>query len=235
MRFLVFPSCFFGIYAKDVDIMTSRISGGKSLSGIEDTIATDGGGRWYANADSVALHKREKIMGWRAFVSATGGGVDPFIFPICDARHQPVQGKTRVPHSDGTSFDDDTLYSQGDCSVFIAENAPLRATTIKVTIQSLGRPLIGGERFTIVHETWRERAYQIGQITDLTATSATLQFHTPLREAVTAGTPVDFNNPRFVARVEGQMSAPMSNPKFASGSVALVEDMTGSYDMAEAA
>ena len=226
---LVFPSCTFGIYAKDVDILTARISGGTSLSGIEDTIATDGGGKWYANADDIALHKRDTIMAWRAFVAATGGGVDSFVFPICDARHQPTRGKVKVPHSDGTSFSDDTLYSQGDCTVFVAEGAPLRATTIRLTIQSLGKPLIGGERFTIVHPTWRERVYQVGRIIDLTDTSATIQFHTPLREAVTAGTPVDFNDPRFVARIEGQMSAPLTNPKFASGSIRLVEDMTGSY------
>lgn len=229
MALLVFPTCFFGIYAKDVDILTASISGGRSLSNIEDRIATDGGGFWYANADSIALHKPEKIMAWRAFNSATSGGIEPFVFPICDARHQPIAKRFRVPHSDGTSFDDDTLYTQGECAVFVAENAPLRATTIKLTIASLGKPLIGGERFTIVHDNWRERAYQIGEIIDQTATSATVQFHTPLREAVTAGTPVDFNNPRFVAHVEGQMSAPLSNPKFASGSVRFVEDMTGSY------
>lgn len=226
---LIFPTCFFGIYAKDVDILTSRISGGTSLSGIEDSIATDGGGKWYANADSINLRTREQIMAWRAFNSAIGGGIDPFVFPICDARHQPIGKRYRVPHSDGTSFDDASLYNQGDCTVFIAENAPLRATTIKLAITSLGKPLIGGERFTIVHPTWRERAYQIGQIIEQTATSATIQFHTPLREAVTAGDPVDFNNPRFVARVEGQMSAPMGNPKLASGAVSFVEDMSGSY------
>ncbi|TCM21470.1 hypothetical protein EDF56_101134 [Novosphingobium sp. PhB165] len=226
---LVFPSCFFSIVAKDVDIETARISGGVSLSGIEDSIATDGGGRWYATADNAALHTREKIMAWRAFKSGTGGGIDPFVFPICDARHQPTRGKTKVPHSDGTSFSDDTLYSQGDCEVYVSADAPLRATQIQFSIASLGRPLIGGERFSIDHPTWRHRCYQIGRIIAQDATSATVQFHPPLREAVATGNAVDFNNPRFVARVDGQMSAPMTNPKFASGSVRFVEDMTGSY------
>lgn len=229
MALLIFPTCFLGIYAKDVDIETARISGGVSLSGIEDSIATDGGGRWVGTADNVALHTREKIMTWRAFKSATGGGIDPFIFPICDARHQPTRGKQKVPHSDGTSFSDDTLYSSADCEVYVAADAPLRATQIQLDIASLGRPLVGGERFTIVHDTWRERAYQIGRIISQTSASAVVQFHTPLREAVSAGTAVDFNNPRFVARVDGQMSAPLTNPKFASGAVRFVEDMTGAY------
>jgi len=227
---LVFPSCFFGVYAKDVDILTSRISGGTSLSGIEESIATDGGGKWYANADSIALQKRDKVLAWRAFVAATGGGVDPFVFPICDARHQPIARKMRVPHSDGTSFSDDSLYTSGGCEVYVAQDAPLRATTIRFDIRSLGKALIGGERFSIDHPTWRHRCYQIGRILEQTPTAATVQFHTPLREAVTAGAAVDLNDPRFVARVEGQMSAALSNPKFASGSINFVEDMTGSYN-----
>lgn len=226
---LVYPTCALGIYAKDVRIETARISGGTSLSGIEDTIATDGGGRWVAEADSIALHTRDKIMMTRAFFSATSGGIDPFIFPICDARHQPTRGKQKVPHSDGTPFSDETMYSSPDCEVYVAADAPLRATQLQLDITSLGKPLIGGERFTIIHDTWRERAYQIGRIISQTATSALIQFHTPLREAVTAGTAVDFNNPRFVARVDGQMSAPLTNPKFASGSIRFVEDMTGAY------
>ncbi len=229
MALLVFPTCFFGIYAKDVDFAGAVTAGGRSLSGLQDTFATDGGGFWSATADSVALHTREKVMTWRAFKSALGGGVDPFIFPICDARHQPTRGKQKVPHSDGTPFSDETMYSSADCEVYVAADAPLRATQIQLDIASLGRPLIGGERFTIIHGTWRERAYQIGRVISQTGTSALVQFHTPLREAVAAGTPVDFNNPRFVARIDGSMSAPLTNPKFASGSIRFVEDMTGSY------
>jgi len=225
---LVFPSSFFNISAKDVDIETARISGGTALSGVEDVIATDGGGRWYAEAGDVPLWSRERILAWRAFNSATGGGIDPFVFPICDIRHQPTLGRTLVPHSDGASFSDDSLYLQGDCTATTTASAALRATTLQLSI-ALGKTLIGGERFSIDHPTWRHRAYQIGRVIAQTATTATVQFHPPAREAIASGTPVDFNSPRFVARVDGRMSAPMSNPKFASGAVRFVEDMTGSY------
>ncbi len=223
MGLLVFPTCFFGITAKDVDIFVASISGGRSLSGIEDRIATDGGGYWYADIGDAALRTRERIMTWRAFKSAIGG-VGPFIFPICDARHQPITRRLLVPHSDGTSFDDESLYSQGSAEVTAAADAPLRATRLTLDIAALGRPLIGGERFTIVHPNWGARCYQIGLID-----GNEVQFLPPLREAVTAGTEIDFKNPRFVAHVDGQMSAPLSNPKFATGSVRIVEDMSGSY------
>lgn len=225
---LVLPTAFFGIYAKDVDIEQAATSGGVALNGNEDIIASDGGGRWYADMGDIALHRREKVMAWRAFKSALRGGVDPFVFPICDARHQPVQGRALTTHSDGTSFSDDSLYSQGDCSAELTADAALRATTITIAM-TLGKPLIGGERFTIDHPTFRHRAYQIGQITAQTDESATLQFHPPLREAAPAGTEIDFNCPRFVAHIDGRMSAPLANPRFASGSIRIVEDFTGSY------
>jgi hypothetical protein len=224
---LVFPSSFFGISAKDVDIEQSTISGGVALSGDEDVIASDGGGRWFAEMENVALHTREKIMAWRAFKAATRGGVQPFVFPICDTRHGPFFGARGVPHSDKTSFADDTLYQGGlEGSVRLA--APLRETTLSINIVSLGRPLIGGERFSINHPTMRHRCYQIGTIASQTASQATFQFHPPLREAVSVGTPLDFK-PRFVARIDGGMAAPMLNPRFAQGSLRLVEDFSGSY------
>lgn len=225
---LVFPTCFFGIYAKDVDIEMAKMSGGVALNGEEDVIASDGGGRWYAEMGDIALTSRNKIMAWRAFKAATGGGVDRFIFPICDARHQPTNGRSQVPHSDGTSFSDDSLYSQGDCAAELTADAALRATTISISM-ALGKPLIGGERFTIVHPAMRERAYSVGRILAQTDTSATIQFHPPLREAAPAGTAVDFNNPRFVAGIDGAMRAPLANPRFASGAVRFVEDFSGSY------
>ncbi|MEC9067801.1 MAG: hypothetical protein VX569_11040 [Pseudomonadota bacterium] len=225
---LVFPTCFFGIYAKDVDIELAKMSGGVALNGEEDEIATDGGGRWFAEMGDVALTSRDKIMAWRAFKAATGGCVDPFIFPICDARHQPTAGKSRVPHADGASFDDDTLYSQGDGAAQLTADAALRATTISISL-ALAKPLVGGERFTLVHPNMRERAYVVGRISEQTASSATFQFHPPLREAAAAGTVVDFNDPRFVATVQGPMRAPLANPKFARGAVRFVEDFRGSY------
>lgn len=229
MALLVFPTHFFGIYAKDVDIEQASVSGGVALNGDEDVIATDGGGRWTADMPDIALNRREKIMAWRGFKSATGGGIDPFVFPICDARHQPTLGRGRVPHSDGSSFSDDSLYASTDCTAELSADAALRATTISIAITALGKPLIGGERFTIDHPTMRHRCYQIGRISAQTDEAATFQFHPPLREAAVSGTEVDFNDPRFVARIDGSMRAPLANPRFAAGAVRVVEDFTGSY------
>lgn len=227
MALLVFPTWRFPFQSKDFDIEQALLSGGTALNGVDDTIASDGGGKWYADLGD-ALYSRDRVMLWRAFKSAIQYGALPFVFPVCDARHQPTMGRKWVPHSDGSPFSDDTLYASGDCTASLAADAALRATQITINMV-LGKPLIGGERFAIDHPTMRHRCYQVGRIFDQTPTSATFQFHTPLREAAPAGTVIDFNSPRCVVRLSGAMSAPLAGPRWASGSVRFVEDFTGNY------
>lgn len=228
MPLTVFPTHKFPFKSKDFDIDQALISGGTALNGDEDVVATDGGGRWFADLGDADHYSRDRVMLWRAFKSVIRYGAVPFIFPVCDIRHQPSRGRVRVPHSDGTSFSDETLYVSGDCEAQLTADAPLRATQITVAML-LGKPLIGGERFTIDHPNMRARCYQIGAVLDQTETTATFQFHPPLREAAPAGTEVDFNNPRCVMRLDGRMSAPLAGPRWATGSARFVEDFSGSY------
>jgi len=225
---LVFPTWRFPFKSKEFDIAMATISGGTSLSGVEDVIATDGGGHWYADLGNADLYSRDRVMLWRAFKAALHGGVDAFIFPVCDIRHQPSRGRLLAPHSDGAGFSDETLYENGDCGAETTVDLPLRSTQATISM-ALGKPLIGGERFTINHPDHRARCYQIGQIFEQTETGARFQFHPPLREAVSAGTEVDFNDPRCVMRINGNMSAPLAGPRWATGSVSLVEDFRGVY------
>jgi len=89
------------------------ISGGVSIDGSEDVIATDGGGRWSADYRNAPLNRRDKVMAWRAVRALLEGGVVPIIFPICDARHQPVNKAALVTHSDDTPFSDGEPYQGG--------------------------------------------------------------------------------------------------------------------------
>lgn len=225
---LIFPTWRFPFQLKDFDVEQALLSGGQAINGDEDVVAADGGGRWFADLGDASLYTRDRVMLWRAFKSAIRYGASPFVFPVCDIRHQPSNGGHSVSHSDGSSFSDDSLYEGEDCAAELSSGAALRATQITLTIE-LGKPLIGGERFTIDHPTMRHRCYQIGLITAQTESTAAVQFHPPLREAADAGEAVDFNNPRCVVRVDGSMSAPLAGPRWASGSVRFVEDFTGSY------
>ncbi|WP_303758336.1 hypothetical protein [Sphingobium yanoikuyae] len=219
-----FPTCQFSFASREIMVRSNVISGGTALNGDEAAIVTDGGGRWVADYQNAPLNRREKVLSWRALRALLNSGTRAIIFPICDARHQPVVSRSRVPHSDGTPFSDDSLYSSGDCEVYAAADAPLRATSLTLNIVQLGKPLIAGERFSIEHPTWSHRLYEIATIE-----GDQVGFRPPLREAVTAGTALNFADPRCVMRLSGDMSAPLNGPRFAAGSLMMVEDMTGQY------
>lgn len=225
----VFPTCQFGFNSIEPRIANAVIDGGTSLSGLNTVIATDGGGKVVLEMAGSNLLGRQKIMLWRAIATRLQMGAVPVIVPLCNARFQPTLGKKTVPHSDQTTFSDETEYAQWDCVVKVGAAAPLRSTTLVLDIQELGRPLIGGEWFSIDHPTLRHRAYNIWSIDAMDDTSATIRFFPPLREAVTVGEGVEFAIPRCVMRLVGEMrAAPTLN--YASGDVSFIEDFSGVYE-----
>lgn len=225
----VFPTCLFAPNGTEADIELRTVSGGTALSGDETLIGTDGGGRVFVEMDDFYLDEPQTALAWSAISALMDGGLRPMIVPICDAVHQPTNGFVYVPHSDGTSFSDETLYEQGTSVVHLAEDAILRAATLQLDITALGRALLGGEWLSIDHGTWRWRAYKIAEIIAQDGVSATITIRPTLREATLAGAIVDFDNPRCVMRLDGEMRAPR-NMGYAEGKpLRFVEDMTGSY------
>lgn len=229
MTLKVFPTCLFAPEDQQADFERRTISGGESLSGEEDVIATDGGGRVFYEIGNPFLDDPEVALAWRALDAYCDGGTRPIIVPFCDARHQPTNGRITVPHSDGSTFSDETEYSQGDAFGEIAEDAPLRATTIKLHNLALPRPLIGGEWLSIDHPTMRWRAYRIAEIVEQGPSTTTLKIRPPLREAVVSGEAVDFDDPRCVMRPVGGMPSPTSFGYAAAPAVRFVEDFSGNY------
>lgn len=219
-----FPTCLFAFASREIMVVQNVISGGTALDGGETVIATDGGGRWRAEYSNAPLNRRDKVMAWRAARALMEGGAVPIIFPICDARHQPVNKPVGVTHSDGSSFDDESLYESGGGDVAATAGATLRATTLHINASALQKPLVGGERFSIDHPTWRHRLYEVKKVA-----GDTIQFRPPLRETVEAGTPIEFRDPKCVMRLAGDMAAPLDGPRWATGSISLIEDMTGNY------
>lgn len=226
----VFPTCLFSPGDVQADLERRALAGGVSISGDEDVVATDGGGRVFFQISNVAIFDRVPALAWRAIDAYLDGGARAIIVPLCDARHQPVSGSVSVTHSDGTPFGDESEYSQGDASAQIAIDADLRATTLYLENLVTGKDLMGGEWLSIDHPTMRWRAYRIAEIIDFDAlaSTATISIRPPLREAVVAGDDVDLSNPRCTMRLDGNMHSPMSFG-YAAGSARFVEDFTGDY------
>lgn len=214
-----FHPCQFAFDDQDIRREGMTASGGRSLSGYEDVIRTDGGGFIVAEFTNGETWEREDTLAWRALTDGMDGGAIPVVVHFCDRLHQPVGDRADVPHSDDSPFGDHTLYESGSVTASVTAAAALRATSIRFAIAS-ERPLIGGEWFTIVHPTWGERAYRV-----IGVEGDTIQFRPPLREAVASGEALDFDDPRCRMRLSGAPSNATNIGRFQAVSARFVEDM----------
>lgn len=205
-----FHPCRFDFQDQDVKREGLTTSGGTSLSGYEDVIRTDGGGFVSAEFTNGETWERDQTLAWRALTDAMDGGAVAVVVHFCDRLHQPVKDAYTVPG---------TTYATPGAAASSIDGAALRATSLRLSIVS-EYPLQGGEWFTVVHPSWGERAYRV-----IAITGDTIQFRPPLREAITAGTPLDFDDPRCRMRLAGVPSNATNMGRFQSVSARFVEDM----------
>lgn len=220
---LTFPSHFFGFNDTEFDIERSTLKGGTALSGEQDIVSTDGGGRVYAEFSNGPLVDRNPTLAWRALLTQLEEGVTQVVVPLCDARHTPYSAGvgSSVPHSDGTPFSDDSEYVAGGPTANAAGAALLRATQLTLNL-ALEQPLLGGEWFAIEHPTKGWRAYNIGAILAQTTTTATVSFRPPLREAVPAGKAVELRAPRCLMVQDGKASRKKSG-RYTEAAIRFIE------------
>lgn len=214
---LVFPTSLFGFKSQAVDVEHATLRGGESLSGDEDITATDGGGRVFAEFGDGDLIDRDKVLAWRAIVGQLADGVTEMVVPFCDIRHQPYGGEHAATYGDGTHHSDGTPFAGGGPAAEADADAALRATTMPITA-IFAQPLIGGEWFAIEHPIKGWRAYRV-----LTVDGSQITFLPPLREAIAAGTPLDFANPRCLMRQDGKASVGMVHRRHSVAAIRLIE------------
>lgn len=232
MALRVLHLCTFHFSEQDIRVVGSEVDGGTSLSGIQDVVETSGGGYWqgdWSDADfgGRSEDERAETLAWRAINAGLTGG-RRVVVPFCDRWHQPVLDRVTVPHSDETPFSDGSEYiSDGAASTVLAvvngQTGGLNCTILDIAITS-ERALIGGERFTHVHPTWLERAYEIGSVEDITG-GKRISFHPPIRGGINVGDALDFDDPRCVMRRASEPTNALSMGLWSSASITMVEDM----------
>ncbi len=215
----VFPTARFGFMSQEVDIEAQVLDGGETLAGDSDTIATDGGGRVFAEFGDGNLVDRDTVLAWRAALTMLDGGITAMVVPFCDTRHQPYGGEHSVTYGDDTTHSDGTPFSGGGPYAEATAPAALRATSLSFS-GVFQRPIIGGEWFAIEHPTKGWRAYRVRTVD---ADTGTLTFRPPLREALTGGEQLDFSNPRCLMRQQGRASATLANRRHTVAAIRLVE------------
>lgn len=213
---------------------------GDTANSVSVLTRSDGGGFWKCSMQDVSLsgglsasqgRQRQRIstLLWRAVRQICNGGVTPIIVWRNDTLFRPwPSGVSQsigidIAHSDDTLFDDGTGYYQPTIDIEAAATA-LRATSMDITINNAGA-LIGGESFSIEHETMDWRVYEIATIDMTSDTTATITFNPPLREAIEAGTTLEFDRPRCKMRLAnpGSMDLSVVPWTFNSASVEFVE------------
>jgi len=181
---------------------------GPTDSGVIQVGRIDGGGWWEAAFEGVLVEESDEWRTWQALESQLDGGATSCLvtrrvehtapWPLVGG--VPLMGYAPIPHDDGTFHDDGSGYYQPVIDASIVGSAALRATSLVLRFV-YGGPLRGGETFSINHPVKNSRMYRIGTVVLNDAGDSVVTFRPPLREAVTDGTPVEFDRPRCLMRL----------------------------------
>lgn len=222
----VFPTYLFRFTGVEADIERRRMDGGESLSGVQTDIVTDGGGRVFCEFADPYLDDPDLAVAWRALTDVLVD--EPMIVPLADIRHQFV-GDIAIPPG-GLPWWTEAEYIAGQvANATLASSAPLRATTLSISIAYHPQPLRAGAWLSIRHATMGHRAYRIREVVSQNDTGATVRLSHPLREATAAGTRVELSDPLCVMRLQSEMRSPTELGFANGGMIRLVEDFRGNY------
>lgn len=202
------------------DTKGGGLEGGRNGLGESVTIETTGGGVFVASYENCFAQTPEEheYINW---VAARMNGSFRFInvpilsdfvgpFPFISGRPTPIING--IPHSDGSLFSDDSGYSQATVFGTMGAAAALNAGQITINIFGASRNLRWSDWFSIYHTVKGWRAYRYWEASDpvditvdvdgvtYTGSQYVVSLDRPLREAVPAGTRIEFARPRCVAK-----------------------------------
>lgn len=217
----IFPAHLFNPGKVRASIARSTLSGGTSLTGDEDHVITDGGGRWEITYEEIGLDTPELIRAWEVWNGYLAAGTVQVKVPVLslETAPRPMQGRRPMPPSalatDDPLFPTSVAFAAPYIVATVAANAALRATTLEIVV-TRGAPLAGGEKFEIAG-----RAHRIARRID----DSHFIIEPPLRAAVTAGTAVNFDWPCVIctAAPGEDWSPAIEFGQFADTSIRFVE------------
>lgn len=175
------------------NIAPRTLAGPSSVSGVTQVTASDAG-IWVATFGDIIIRRGSPaVLAFRAIANLLEGRLHPILVPRCCA-YQPFDpdekdSLQRVPHSDTSPFRDGSLYRSRVNDIRLTSNIPLRGTTANIAIVASGQ-LQPGQDFSV-----GERMYRIRTVQMTGENTATITFRPPAREAVPAGTDMEFDRP----------------------------------------
>ena len=221
MALPIFPVHLFNPSAMQMKPMGRAIASPPSLSGVSQSVRTDGGGFWQGSMSGISLRDSRLINGWRAWEDYLQGGARECLVPVIDPRNQPrplMAGKPARAGSVATSmgadeFFPETLAYSSPMITATAHAAKFRATTMTF---NFAKGVPGRGYFGINHPNKGWRTYRIGRILSRSGTSITAEISHPLREAF-AGGAIEFDFPlmRAIVAPDADTSPDIENGRYA--------------------
>lgn len=206
------------------DLAPRSLSAPASIGGATQVVASDAG-IWKATYGDVRVTGIDAVLTWRAIAALLEGRAGQVLIPLCRG-YQPVIRDPadlydEVPHDDDTFFDDDTGYVGATTFVHFASAAAVRAVSASVTI-GYGGTLQPGQHFSV-----GERLYRLRSVSYVTGAQASITFRPPLREAVAAGTRLEFDDPvcRMRLASDAEMDLELQMRRWATPTLNFVEDL----------
>lgn len=219
-----FHPCAFHFKTTNIRRVGNILDGGSSIDGTSNETETDGGGYLLADFSDGFTNTKQTGNAWRALTDMDAG--EKVIVMLCaERRFQPVGAVQKVTHDDSTPFDDGTLYTSPGAQYETTADAALRATSLTISGAS-ELALIGGELFSIQHPNWGWRAYRVRSVDPQDDGLILITFRTPLREAVTAGTPLEFDTPRCQMALAAKVDNTTDLGRTGTCAISFKEDMS---------
>lgn len=207
------------------DIAPRNLSAPANIYGVSQVVGQDAG-IWRATLGDIVVRNRAAVIVFRGIATELEGRLGKILVPLCRGYQPLPDGATAsaskpLPHSDGTFFSDGSGYVTNLSSVTLAANAPLRATTLSISI-ALSGPIEPGQHFSI-----GERLYRVKAASYISPTTATLTIRPPLREPALAGSDLNFDDPvcRMRLATDTEMDLSLEMRRFGNPTVNFVEDL----------
>ncbi len=224
---IVFPPKLMHEADHDWNIVGNTATAGNTATSSVD-IRSDGGGFWSASLNNIQFLDQADTLLWRAVRQLCNGGINPIIVPRNDGVFAPFsigpRSYANIPHNDASLFDDISGYSQPVIDVVASGSVNNRATTMQLNLNNCAT-LQGGESFSINHPTFGWRLYEVASAIVIDSTHTQITFNPPLREAVSDGYYIEFDQPRCTMKLvnSAAMDLNVTTWPFSLASVKFIE------------
>lgn len=206
---IVWPWCFVP-RTPAFNVRPFSRSGGPSLNGVQRSVKTDLG-FWSATLGDIPIHTVARRRTWNAIRTGLGGRPGLVIVPAYERSVSPYVGGVRnwpvhVPHSDETTFSDDSDYQQRTIDIRMFTTAAIGATYVFLQIYSAA-PDLAGVRFSYQHAL-----YETGPFIAVGGSIWQVPISPAIRAAIPAGAHLEFEEPDCLMHLASDDAMDIDHP-----------------------